>query len=202
MNKKLLIVFVKNKKIGQVKTRLAKTIGNEAALKVYEELINITKIEVSKLDCDKAVFFSEYEEEGWENFKKFVQKGEDLGEKMKNAFLEGFNQKYDSIILIGSDLPDISNEIMEEAFVKQEQEDFVFGPAQDGGYYLIGLNKINENVFKNKPWSQSNLLEITLKELEENKVSFALLNTLNDIDEYEDLVQSKIFEKTKKYFQN
>jgi rSAM/selenodomain-associated transferase 1 len=202
MNKKLLIVFVKNKKIGQVKTRLAKTIGNEAALKVYEELINITKIEVSKLDSDKAVFFSEYEEEGWENFKKFVQKGEDLGEKMKNAFVEGFNQKYDSIVLIGSDLPDISNEIMEEAFVKLEQEDFVFGPAQDGGYYLIGLNKINENVFKNKPWSQSNLLEITLKELEENKVSFALLNTLNDIDEYEDLVQSKIFEKTKKYFQN
>lgn len=202
MNKKLLIVFVKNKKIGQVKTRLAKTIGNEAALKVYEELINITKIEVSKLDCDKAVFFSEYEEEGWENFKKFIQKGEDLGEKMKNAFVEGFNQKYDSIVLIGSDLPDISNEIMEEAFVKLEQEDFVFGPAQDGGYYLIGLNKINENVFKNKPWSQSNLLEITLKELEENKVSFTLLKTFNDIDEYEDLVQSKIFEKTKKYFQN
>ena len=88
MDKKLLIVFVKNKKIGQVKTRLAKTIGNEAALKVYKELLNITKIEVSKINCNKAVFFSEYEEEGWEDFKIFIQKGEDLGEKMNIDFFD------------------------------------------------------------------------------------------------------------------
>ena len=57
MKKRLLIVFVKNKKLGHVKTRLAKTIGDEVALMVYEELLAITKRETSKLNIDKAVFF-------------------------------------------------------------------------------------------------------------------------------------------------
>lgn len=194
MKKRLLIVFVKNKKLGHVKTRLAKTIGDEAALMVYEELLAITKRETSKLNIDKAVFFSEYiESDEWENFDKYIQFGVDLGAKMHNAFTEGFNKDYQSIVLIGSDLPEISAEIINKAFEALEKNNIVFGPAQDGGYYLIGLNQMYKYIFKNKPWSQPQLLKITTAELKKNLIPFSLLETLNDIDNYEDLVASNFY---------
>ena len=69
----------------------------------------------------------------------------------------------------------------------------VFGPAEDGGYYLIGLSKWIEAPFKNKPWSQPNLLEVTLAELKRDSIGYHLLETLNDIDTYEDLVASNFY---------
>lgn len=200
MKKKLLIVFVKNKKLGHVKTRLAKTIGDQAALEIYEELLTITQNEISKLDFDKAVYFSEHvENEDWLHFEKRIQLGSDLGAKMQNAFLDGFNKNYDAIVLIGSDLPDISATIITNAFAELNKKNVVFGPAEDGGYYLIGLSQMLENVFTNKPWSQPQLLSATLGELRDNSVPFSLLETLNDIDDYDDLEKSDFYKTTSLY---
>ena len=194
MRKKLLIVFVKNIKLGKVKTRLAKTIGNEAALEVYKELVTITEKVTSNLAFDKVIYFSdEVIASKWKNSEKKLQFGLDLGERMKNAFADGFHLEYDSIVLIGSDLPEISATIISNGFAKLKKNDVVFGPAQDGGYYLIGMNKLYPCVFEDKPWSRPNLLEVTTSELKQKNTSFLFLETLNDIDTYDDLIASDFY---------
>ncbi|WP_147679011.1 TIGR04282 family arsenosugar biosynthesis glycosyltransferase [Algibacter pacificus] len=199
MNKELVIVFVKNIKLGKVKTRLAKTIGNQGAFDVYSELVKVTENATKNLNCDKHIYFSEsIVENQWPNDYKTVQEGKDLGERMLNAFKNGFEAGYSRIVLIGSDLPDINSKHIEVGLNKLNQTEVVFGPAEDGGYYLVGLSKMHATVFKNKPWSQDNLLKETLSELKEKRITFSTLETLNDIDNFEDLVASKFYQSNLK----
>ena len=120
MNQKnLLIIFVKNLIHGKVKTRLAKTIGNEAALNIYKQLITLTQKETQNLSATRHIYYSqEIENSLWVNDEKFIQQGNDLGEKMQNAFQNGFNQGYENIIIIGSDLPNITRDIINSGFDK------------------------------------------------------------------------------------
>ena len=194
MEKNLLIIFVKNAKLGKVKTRLAKTIGDEKALKIYNQLIGITQKATEQLTVDKRVYFSE-EKTGqkWMKTSKYVQKGVGLGEKMQKAFKKAFKDGFEKIILIGSDLPEISAEIIQEGFDSLDKNEVVFGPAEDGGYYLVGMKKSHTFIFENNPWSNPKLLETTLKELGKQDVCFSLLKTLNDIDTFEDFKSSKIY---------
>jgi len=195
MSKALVIVFVKNIKLGKVKTRLAKTIGNQGASEVYNELIQVTEKATENLSVDKRIYFSDAVVETiWKNDYKTVQHGVDLGERMKNAFKKGFEDGYEHIVLIGSDLPDITANHINKGLEALKQNQMTFGPAEDGGYYLIGLSKMHNFVFDNKPWSETNLLEETLSELKENGVTFTTLDILNDIDTYEDLIASKFYQ--------
>lgn len=194
MKNTLLIVFVKNKKLGTVKTRLAKVIGDKLAFELYEALLDITEKAVTGVDRDKVVYFSQsIEDTHWKNCKKKLQHGAHLGARMHQAFLDGFALGYESIVLIGSDLPEISKEIIEKGFHELEENDVVIGPAQDGGYYLIGMNQPHAQLFEDKPWSQPNLLEVTLEQVKAQKLCLALLEPLNDIDTYDDLIASDFF---------
>ncbi|MBL4625886.1 MAG: TIGR04282 family arsenosugar biosynthesis glycosyltransferase [Flavobacteriales bacterium] len=199
MSKQLIIVFVKNIKLGKVKTRLAKTIGDDGAFKVYKALVNLTEKATNTITVDKRIYFSDLVvTTKWMNSQKEVQQGTNLGERMYNAFKKGFDDGYENIVLIGSDLPDISETIILQGLDTLKKTDVVFGPAEDGGYYLIGLTKAHEFIFKNKPWSQPNLLEITLNELKIHNLEYTLLEIMNDIDTFEDLKKSPLF-KTFKY---
>jgi hypothetical protein len=199
MTKNLLIVFVKNIILGKVKTRLAKTIGDVGAFNIYYELFSITEKASQKVNVDRHIYFSDVIiPSKWENDEKFVQEGNDLGEKMQHAFQEGFNQGYDNIILIGSDLPNISKEIIDSGFESLANNDVVFGPAEDGGYYLIGMSHMNTSIFEDKPWSQSALLEVTLSQLTKQEKSVGLIQTLNDIDTFEDLIASDFYKNNPK----
>jgi len=201
MSKNLIIVFVKNAVLGKVKTRLAKTIGNKKALAVYEQLLGVTEKAVNQVGVYKYIYFSEeIEQENWRGTDKFVQKGGDLGEKMENAFNNGFENGFEKIILIGSDLPDLSADIIWQGFRELDSNEFVLGPAEDGGYYLIGMNKPKYCVFKNKNWSTESLLKQTLSELTDKRIKYSLLETLNDIDTFEDLKTSKIYNDEKLHF--
>ena len=194
MNKELVIVFVKNIKLGKVKTRLAKTIGNQAAFEVYKELVKVTEEATENLDTDLRIYFSDaIVTTKWERAHKDVQKGNDLGERMNNAFLKGFEDGYERIVLIGSDLPDINANHIQKGLDALEDSEVVFGPAEDGGYYLIGMSKMNHKLFENKPWSQSHLLTETLSELKDNNTTFTTLEVLNDIDTFEDLEASDFY---------
>ena len=187
MPKQLLIIFVKNIVLGKVKTRLAKTIGNTGAFNVYKTLFNITQTETLKLDIDRHIYYSDVViNSSWPNDDKFIQKGNGIGERMLNAFKDGFNKGYEQIILIGSDLPDISEDIISTGFEALKYSKTVFGPAQDGGYYLVGMNTLSPTIFLNKPWSQPDLLKSTLTQIND----YSLLNELNDIDTIEDLRSS------------
>lgn len=190
MKENLILIFVKNPELGKVKTRLAKGIGNEKALEVYLQLLAITeKVSQEFQNAALHVYFSDHiEKKFWSKHQQYVQNGKDLGEIMQNAFEDGFALGYKNIIGIGSDLPDLSREIIQVAFEILKVKDTVFGPAKDGGYYLIGMKKIYDCIFQNKAWSADNLLKDTLKELENNKITFSKkLPLLNDIDTLEDL---------------
>ncbi|WP_250433147.1 TIGR04282 family arsenosugar biosynthesis glycosyltransferase [Hanstruepera flava] len=194
MSDNLVIVFIKNLKLGKVKTRLAKTIGDQEAFEVYKLLVKKTEEATQNLHADKHIYFSDaIIPSKWPNTYKTVQKGSDLGERMKNAFKDGFEKGYKNILLIGSDLPDISEIIINEAFEVLKTNDTVFGPAEDGGYYLVGLKQLHNNLFSNIPWSTSKVFEETIKVLDSQSISVGLLQTLNDIDTFEDFKTSSIY---------
>lgn len=199
MTDTLVIVFVKNIKLGTVKTRLAKTIGDFGAFEVYSELVKITENATELLNVDKRIYFSNTVVDSmWKNDFKTVQNGIDLGERMLNAFKEGFAAGYKKIVLIGSDLPDINANHITNGLKALDKNDVVFGPAEDGGYYLVGLSKMNTSIFTNKPWSQPSLLDETLQELQNNKISVGTLAILNDIDTYDDLIASDFYKSNSK----
>ncbi|PTM04998.1 MAG: glycosyltransferase [Bacteroidetes bacterium] len=188
MSKKLLIIFVKNIKLGKVKTRLAKTVGDDQAFTIYKALVEVTEKATSKIEVDKRIYFSDaIVDDIWPNDIKTVQKGNDLGERMNNAFQDGFNDGYSEIVLIGSDLPKITKTVINKGFMSLKQNEVVFGPAEDGGYYLVGMSNFHPCIFKNKVWSTSNLLDVTLLELKQKNINPSLIETLNDIDTFEDL---------------
>lgn len=189
MNPNAVIVFQKNLELGKVKTRLAKALGEQMALEIYQELILKTHSQLSSvLDADIFVYFSAYEEQTGLQMphEVAVQKGFDLGLRMKIAFEETFAKGYRKAILIGTDCPELTAEILNQSLNSLQHHDAVFGPALDGGYYLIGLTKVIDSLFENIPWSTEKVLQLTLEEAEKRNLSYQLLKTLRDIDTPED----------------
>ncbi len=187
-----IIIFVKNPILGKVKTRLAKTVGDEKALAIYHQLLQITHDAVVDLPFRKFVFYSDFveNEDIWENisFNKDIQRGEDLGERMQNAFDLVLNEPLiERAVIIGSDCPQISAQHITKAFVALETHEVVIGPAQDGGYYLLGMKHVQTPLFQNKPWSSSQLLTETIEELNNLKKTVYFLPLLSDLDEEKDL---------------
>ena len=187
-----IIVFVKNPVLGKVKTRLAKTVGDEKALAIYHQLLQITHDAVIGLPFRKFMFYSDFidNQDIWENisFNKDIQRGEDLGERMQNAFDLVLNEPLiERAVIIGSDCPQISAQHITKAFVALETHEVVIGPAQDGGYYLLGMKHVQAPLFQNKPWSSSQLLTETIEELNNLKKTVYFLPLLSDLDEEKDL---------------
>ena len=189
MTKKLIIVFTRNPELGKVKTRLAKTIGDESALNIYRYLLKHTEKVISKIDSDKAVYYSVSirTNDLWSNstYMKFEQDGDDLGQRMLNAFKKAFNDNYDKVLIVGSDLYDLDQNHIENAFNSLDSHDYVLGPAKDGGYYLLGMKFLNPKIFKNKSWGTDSVFKDTMNDLEYETVF--LLQELNDIDTYHDI---------------
>lgn len=190
-----LIVFVKDVSQSNVKTRLAATIGIGAAQSIYDLLIRHTREVILEVHSKHFVFFdgSMATEDGWrsEGFVKHVQHGSDLGERMANAFEIAFDGGCQKVIIVGSDIPDLSEEILEEAFEELDDHDFVVGPANDGGYYLLGMRSLNRGVFRDISWSSPGVMGATLQRIHDEKMSVAMLQQLTDIDTVEDLKQVK-----------
>lgn len=194
MSKELLMIFVKNPIEGKVKTRLAKTLGPEKALKIYFELLEHTHHVSKGLAVDKAVFYSDEVLTGdvWDsgNFQKYKQEGSDLGKRMFNAFKLAFSKNYRKVVVIGSDCFDITPKIIKQAFDVLPQNNFVIGPTHDGGYYLLGMTALHTTLFKNKKWSSEDVFHDTLIDIRNMNGSYKLLPELTDIDTEEDLLAS------------
>ena len=195
MSDSLLMIFVKNLIPGMVKTRLAKDIGIDKALDVYQELVHHTHKISRKIEVDKTVYYSEYVEleDIWsdEHFSHKVQKGNSLGEKMSIAFDEAFDA-YKKVVIIGSDCYDLSSKIIKTAFEMLEEHDVVVGPATDGGYYLLGMNDYFPQLFQDKEYSNENVLKDLLEEAEEMELNVYQLPKLSDVDTLDDLKATNI----------
>lgn len=191
MGKALLIIFVKNPELGKAKTRLAATVGEEAALAIYKRLLERTKSITQPLAVDKTVFYDQAlgENDLWSEggFSKDLQSNGDLGEKMLAAVQSAFQQGYERICVIGSDCYDLSTEILNQAFSSLENNDAVIGEAVDGGYYLIGMNRLITDVFQNKKWSTQEVFPSTIQDFKNKGFSYFELPVLNDVDTEEDL---------------
>jgi rSAM/selenodomain-associated transferase 1 len=196
MPKNLLLVFTRNPELGKVKTRLAKTVGNATALKIYIFLLERTRDIAVKVAADRAVYYSVKirENDIWDAsiFQKHQQIGEDLGIRMLHAFKNGFKAGYEKVMIIGSDLYDLTAETIENAFTALEKNEVVIGPAEDGGYYLLGMNSLEEKIFKNKDWGTETVRKDTLEDLKDKKVF--LLGELNDVDIFEDIEHHPAFQ--------
>jgi rSAM/selenodomain-associated transferase 1 len=190
-----LIIFCKNPILGQCKTRLAASIGPEKALKVYEFLLNHTAKITSELSAKRIVYYSQQivQNDFFDpnHFEKALQRGDDLGARMAHALEQSFAQGAQKVLIIGSDLYDISAELIQRAFQALNTHQTVIGPAKDGGYYLIGMTQFNAEVFRNKNWGSPSVFSDTLSNLKPD-LPF-LLPEKNDIDTIEDLHPEEIF---------
>lgn len=195
-HKNLLLIFTRNPELGKCKTRLAATVGDKTAMAIYIFLLEHTVTVTKDLKVLKEVYYSEAIREGdlWDPqiYQKELQQGIDLGERMANAFKAGFKAGYKRIAIIGSDLYDLSTEDLANAFKNLHTNDFVLGPASDGGYYLLGMTHFVPAIFKNKVWGTSTVLKDTLTDLKNKNVY--LLETKNDVDVLEDIVDVPVFQ--------
>jgi hypothetical protein len=196
-SKKALIIFTRNPELGKVKTRLAASIGDEKALNIYTFLLKHTIKITQHIAADKYVYYSENIalQDLWDNdiYRKKLQKGTDLGQRMYHAFKELFSLGYQKVIIVGSDIYDLKQQDIDEAFNKLDSHPYVIGPALDGGYYLLGMTQLYDPIFKNKQWGTNTVLQNTLQDLKNKRV--LTLAPKNDVDYLEDIKDVPIFKQ-------
>jgi len=169
--------------------------GDEKAVKLYKRFL----LEMlSTLNRGTFLFYlCFYPDHSLKDLKRWLgdhylytpQYGENLGEKMKNGFVEAFAMSFKRVVLIGSDIPDLPLEFIEEAFTSLNEKDAVIGPSIDGGYYLIGFSdkSFSPQVFEGVPWGQETVFKKTMKLLEREGKTVHTLQPLRDIDTIKDL---------------
>lgn len=197
MTEARLLIMAKRLALGQAKTRLAASVGDEVALEVYKALLSHTLQVALNCRMDVHVFLTGSGEEdifhGY-NFSIHEQSSGDLGTRMLAAFAQsGFSAPDQRSIVIGSDCADLTENHLERALVLLEEHDVVFGPSNDGGYYLLGMKQPCSVLFENIAWSTETVLDDSLNRLTGTNLSVGFLDVLNDIDTFADLESSRIY---------
>lgn len=196
MTANLLIVFAKYPEPGMVKTRLARQIGPEAAALVYRTCARLVldavvpegpqeyELILACWPADRAGATALWLDR---NLQITCQQGEDLGSRMHHAFTAGFAGGHTKIIIIGTDCPALTREIIGQGFACLDRDEAVLGPAADGGYYLIGLRRAEAALFKNISWGTDRVAGQTMARLRASGMTCSLLPKLRDIDRMDDL---------------
>ncbi|MCB9211484.1 MAG: TIGR04282 family arsenosugar biosynthesis glycosyltransferase [Ignavibacteriales bacterium] len=188
------MIFIKFPELGKVKTRLASSTNDVFALEVYKLLAENIFHEAEKLDNNIFIFYDglvdKQKVKNWvnKNFIYLPQNGNDLGEKMLNAFEQVKSIGFEKILIIGSDVPDINKELITNSLNELNKTDVVISPSDDGGYSLLGLKEVNPFLFQNIEWSSAKVLNQTLEAINYNRLSITKQQTLNDIDTKEELI--------------
>lgn len=193
----MVLVFVRAPEAGRVKTRLAAAIGDDAALRVYRRLAEHTLAEVQALAAEGVEVRVHYTPAGaGAAVREWLGKGPvylpqaesgDLGARMRDAFARAFADGAERVVIVGSDLPELTAALLRRAFAALDAHPAVLGPARDGGYYLLGLRGMVDGIFSSVPWSTPDVLAVTLERFRAAAVAPAILEELADVDEMEDL---------------
>lgn len=189
-----VLVFVRAPSPGMVKTRLAKDVGPDTALAIYKRMTEHVLATVRGLDdeVETRIYFTPEDErnavEEWlgEGLDYRAQGDGDLGARMDAAFKAAFDDEFQKVIVVGSDLPGLAADHLRLAISALSDRDAVIGPATDGGYYLLGLGRPLD-LFQEIPWSTPEVLTRTLDRFVAAGVAPAALPRLNDVDTVEDL---------------
>ncbi len=200
-----LILFARTPRLGKVKTRLNPDLPQETILKLYTRFLNdsIEKIlRISESDPyiagfpkEDLAYFENLSQK--RNISVIPQSGDDLGEKMRNAFDDRFSEGYEKVVIIGSDSPSLPLENIRKAF--RSEKDIVIGPSADSGYYLIGMCRKRVEVFEGVRWGSEAVLRETLEKIQIAKASLELLPIWYDVDEFQDLALLKTHAKCLSY---
>jgi len=199
MKQTALIVFIKNLLLGRVKTRLAETMGDKRALDIYRQLCTFTVVEAMRTGLPVYFYFSDFSDpefikshriESGSDLHQFrVQGKSDLGIRMHQAFKEVLKD-YKRAFIFGTDCPYLNTRGILDAVCRLESNDadVVIGPAEDGGYYGLGMNQ-PVDIFSGVAWSTGMVLDQTINSIEKKSLKYELLATLADIDYESDWVQ-------------
>lgn len=193
-----LIIMTRIPDAGRVKTRLIPVLGSEGAATLHEALLRRTlhhaELHSRKSDVDVEVRFTGGTALSIETLSLGLtgtwreQQGTDLGRRMQLAIEDAFAEGHRQVVVIGTDCPDLSHEILSNAWRELVRNDVVLGPATDGGYYLIGVNQPDIRLFLGVDWGTENVLRQTMERCREMQFTVGLLHPLTDIDEAENLV--------------
>ena len=184
--KPALIIFVRNPVEGQVKTRIGQEKGNAFALKIYTRLLQHTHYITCDLPVDIFIFYADFmnDDDLWNGppYYKQLQTGNELGERMLNAFALVFERGYSNVVIIGSDCYELSSQLIMQAFNQLQSHDTVIGPSIDGGYYLVGMKQLFPLLFANKIWSTDTVASDTIADIKQLQLSLYTLPVLSDVD--------------------
>lgn len=193
---KQLIIFVKSPLPGQCKTRLIPLLNPQGACDFYKSLVTHCFKQLTDLRNINIViyaypdiqdnFIKQLAERS--NFNIHPQQGNNLGERMHNALQHSLSSNTKAV-LIGTDCPLIDMSYITQAFDALDNHDIVIGPAEDGGYVLIGATQIETALFDNIQWSSDQVLHQSLEKVQAAGYTSTVLRTLWDIDTPEDFAQ-------------
>jgi uncharacterized protein len=194
--RRAVLVFVRAPEPGSVKTRLAAAIGNDAALRIYRRLAEHTLREAAALAGEGVqVRVHHTPAHAGDSVRAWLGAGPvylpqaegDLGARMEDAFARAFTEGAERVVIVGSDLPELSSELLCRAFDLLDGHPAVLGPARDGGYYLLGLMRPIAGIFDGIAWSTAEVLGATLARFRAAEIEPAMLEALADVDEVGDL---------------
>jgi rSAM/selenodomain-associated transferase 1 len=199
-----IIIFTRFPEPGLTKTRLIPVLGPEGACRLQRELTEKIVAHVQQIKKHYPLLMEIHFSGGtreqmaeWlgRDFAYVIQEGDDLGARMGLAFRKAFRKGWKRVVLIGSDVPDLTPAILRESFERLANHDLVLGPARDGGYYLIGLKVNRPDLFGNPMvWGTEEVLKNTLITAERLGLKTALLPPLRDVDRPEDLTDKDSFQ--------
>jgi len=201
--KEVLVVMAKAPREGEVKTRLFGAISSEDAKRLYIAFLSDTfalmeeAVEERENLSLALCYTPEGEEEAFEEVERegslmIPQRGADLGDRLTNCFADLFALGFESVAVIGADSPTLPGEYILDAFECFEtDDDVVIGPAEDGGYYLIGMRKLHKRIFEDIPWGEAGVLDATVERAKEAELDLVLLSEWYDVDTPEDFERLK-----------
>ncbi|HET7108410.1 MAG TPA: TIGR04282 family arsenosugar biosynthesis glycosyltransferase [Candidatus Acidoferrum sp.] len=194
---RVLLVFAKTPTPGKVKTRLLPAVSPEAAAALHKACsVDTLQLARKMRGCDVLVFTAggtsyfrtlARKQGSGARLRILPQRGADLGARMENAFRKSFAMGYREAVVIGTDTPWMGMNRLRRAFAGLQRNDVVIGPAQDGGYYLLGMRKLVPEIFRRIPWSTGRVLQLTLKKILALKLRSKLLRRDFDLDRPGDL---------------
>jgi rSAM/selenodomain-associated transferase 1 len=190
---RVLGVFAKKPLAGAVKTRLGLALGAEVAARLYEAFLRDFLPRLSCLPVRLVLAYTPpngrdfFESLVGDRFKLEEQAGSDIGVRMANFFERQFECGATQVALVGSDSPNLPISRIEQAFVELDHRDIVFGPCDDGGYYLIGMSRMIPEVFEGIHWSEPGVFRQTVRRVAQLPLRLALLERWYDIDRLEDV---------------
>ena len=189
---RLVLAFAKAPRAGEVKTRLAVGIGSEAAADLYATMASNALERLRSRTYDLFVCYdppsAAAEVQIWLGVEVTLtpQAEGDLGRRMWCALRDGL-EIASQVCVVGTDVPDLDAALVDQAFDGLSEADMVIGPADDGGYYLLALQRPIPELFEGIPWSTSEVLDRTLDVAHGLNLTVRTLRTLRDVDTAADL---------------